>query len=264
MYVLEKRWIKWKNESIRRFNKSLVAQIVANDIRLFVITSDLSKNGLFIRSKRCFAPDTVVDIEIATSDNIVSFLKGVVRRTLDTLGSMNSGMGVEIVEKDAAYLHFMQSLIGETVENAVEEPALLCSPVGASSTDQGANKDLGDKRWDKRQWQRYTVADGEIAVMVGSSDEAKVVDISTGGIAFKTEKRLDHNKQYAIQLNRKDGFLTLHGVIKWVLLNEYTKLFSQSELIPKYTIGMQFTDLLGNTSDEVIQIFRWSPEKRCC
>jgi hypothetical protein len=238
-----------------------VAQVVANDIRLFVITSDLSKNGLFIRSRRCFAPDTIVDIEIATSDNIVSLLKGVVRRTADAFGSMNNGMGVEIVEKDAAYIHFLKPLIGETGENVVEESAVPCSQISASSTDQGANTDLGDKKWDNRQWQRYIVDDGEIAVMIGSYDEAKVVDISTGGISFKTEKRLDHDKQYVIRLKRKDSVLTLHGVIKWVSLNEYTKLCSQSELIPKYTIGMQLTNLLGNTPDEVVKFLDGLPKR---
>ena len=97
--------------------------------------------------------------------------------------------------------------------------------------------------------------------MIGSYDEAKVVDISTGGISFKTKKRLDHNKQYLIKLNRKDSVLTLHGVIKWVSLNEYTKLCSQSELIPKYTIGMQFTNLLGDTSDEVAQFLDDLPKR---
>ena len=146
-------------------------------------------------------------------------------------------------------------------ENVGEESAVLCSQISDSSTDQEVNKDLGDKKWDKRQWQRYIVNDEEIAVMIGSSDEAKVLDISTGGISFKTKKRLDHNKQYLIKLNRKDSVLTLHGVIKWVSLNEYTKLCSQSELIPKYTIGMQFTNLLGNTSDEVVQLLDGLPKR---
>jgi hypothetical protein len=252
---------KMEKRMHQRFNKSLVAQVVANDIRLFVITSDLSKNGLFIRSKRCFAPDTIVDIEIATSDNMVSFLKGIVRRTADTFGSMNNGMGVEIVEKDAAYIHFLKPIIGETGGNVVGESSVLCSQISASSTDQGANKDSGDKKWDKRQWQRYIVNDEEIAVMIGSSYEAKVLDISTGGISFKTEKRLDHDKQYVIKLNRKDSVLTLHGAVKWVSLNEYSKLCSQSELIPKYTIGIQFTNLLGSTSDEVVQFLDGLPKR---
>jgi len=138
---------------------------------------------------------------------------------------------------------------------------VLCSQISDSSTDQEANKDSGDNKWDKRQWERYIVNHEEIAVMIGLSDEAKVVDISNGGISFKTEKRLDHNKQYLIKLNRKDSVLTLHGVIKWVSLNEYTKLCSQSELIPKYTIGMQFTNLLGNTSDEGVQFFNGLPKR---
>jgi hypothetical protein len=250
-----------ENRKHPRFNKSLVAQVVANDVRLFVLTSDLSKNGLFIRSKRCFAPDTIVDIEIATSDNMVSLLKGIVRRTADAYGPMSNGMGVEIVEKDAAYIHFLKPLIGETEKNAVEEPAVPCSHISSSSTDQGINKDSVDKKSDTRQSQRYIVDDGEISVMVGSSDEAKVVDISTGGISFKTEKRLDHNKQYVIRLKRKDSVLTLHGVIKWVSLNEYTKIYSQNKLIPKYTIGMQFTNILGNSSDEVVQFLDGLPKR---
>jgi hypothetical protein len=128
----------------QRLNKSLVAQVVANDIRLFVITSDLSKNGIFIRSKRCFAADNMVDIEIATSDNMVSILKGVVRRTVDSSGGMNNGMGVEIVEKDVSYILFLKSLIGETGISAVEESAVLCSQISASSTDQGVSKDISD------------------------------------------------------------------------------------------------------------------------
>jgi hypothetical protein len=244
-----------------RFNKSLVAQVVANDVRLFVITSDLSKSGLFIRSKRCFAPDTVVDIEIATSDNMVSFLKGIVRRTADTFGSMNNGMGVEIIEKDVAYSHFLKPLIEEREENAVEESVVLCPQKSTSSTDQGANKNSGDKKWDKRLWQRYIADEREIAVTIGLSEDAKVVDISTGGISFKTEKRLYHDKQYPIKLNRKDSVITLHGVVKWVSLNEYSKLCSQSELIPKYTIGIQFTNLLGNKSDEVVQFLDGLPKR---
>jgi hypothetical protein len=203
----------------------------------------------------------MIDMEIATSDNMVSLLKGVVRRTTDTSGAMNNGMGVEIVEKDATYIHFLKSLIGETGENAMEESAVLCSKISASSTDQGVNKDLKDKNWDKRQWERYIVDDGEIAVMIGSFDEVKVVDISTGGISFKTEKRLDHDKQYVIKLHRKDSVLILHGVIKWVSLNEYTKIHSQSELIPKYTIGMQFTNLLGDTSDEFVEFLYGLPKR---
>ncbi|MFA6054191.1 MAG: PilZ domain-containing protein [Thermodesulfovibrionales bacterium] len=245
-----------------RFNKRLATKIIADQISFTCMTSDLSENGLFIRTGSSFTVNTPIDIQLLIPGYRVSFLKGIVRRTIRTpIPMMKNGMGIEIIEKDASYIHFLKPLIGETEKSAVEESAVLCSQISASSTDQGANKDLSDIKWDKRQWQRYAVDDGEIAVMIGSSDEAKVVDISTGGISFKTEIRLDHNKQYVIKLNRKDSFLALHGVIKWVSLNEYTKLCSQSELVPKYTIGMQFTDLLGNTSNEVVQFLDGLPKR---
>jgi|WetSurSiteA1Bulk_404760.scaffolds.fasta_scaffold00205_13 hypothetical protein len=103
--------------------------------------------------------------------------------------------------------------------------------------------------------------DKEISAMIGSSDEVKVVDISTGGISFKTSERLDHDKQYVIQLNNQNRVLTLQGALKWISLDEYKKLASRSELIPIfhkellpiYSVGMQFTNLLGHTSDEVMQ-----------
>jgi hypothetical protein len=245
-----------------RFDKRLATKIIADQISFTCMTSDVSENGLFIRTSSSFAVNTPIDIQLLIPGYRVSFLKGIVRRTIRTpIPTMKNGMGIEIIGKDASYIHFLKPLIGETEKSAVEESAVLCSQISASSTDQGANKDLGDKKWDKRQWQRYPVDDGEIAVTIGSSDEAKVVDISTGGISFKTERILAHNKQYVIKLDRKDSVLTLHGVIKWVSLNEYTKLCSQSELVPKYTIGMQFTNLLGNTSDEVVQFLDGLPKR---
>jgi hypothetical protein len=244
-----------------RLNKSLVAEVLANEMRLFVITSDLSKNGLFIRSKRCFAADSIVDIEMPTSDGRVSVLRGVVRRTVDTVGSTISGMGIEIVEKDAAYMHFLKSLIGEMGTSEVEESAVPCSPTNSSSINQEINKDLTVYRSDNRQSQRYIVDAGQIAVIIGSSGEATVVDISAGGISLKTEKRLHRDKQYVIKLKRKEIVLTLHGVIKWVSLDEYSQPCSRGKLVPKYTIGIQFTNLLGNQSDEVVQFLDGIPKR---
>jgi len=245
-----------------RFIKRLETRINIDQTSFWSKSGDMSESGLFIRTNRGYNVGTPIDIELSLPGNRVSFLKGIVRRTVRTpTPTMRNGMGIEVIEKDETFRDFVKSISGERKENVGEESAVLCSQISDSSTDQEANKDSGDNKWDKRQWERYIVNDEEIAVMIGSSDEAKVVDISNGGISFKTEKRLDHNKQYLIKLNRKDSVLTLHGVIKWVSLNEYTKLCSQSELIPKYTIGMQFTNLLGNTSDEVVQFFNGLPKR---
>jgi hypothetical protein len=252
-----------------RFIKRFETRINIDQTSFWSKSGDMSESGLFIRTNRGYNVGTPIDIELSLPGNRVSFLKGIVRRTVRTpTPTMRNGMGIEIIEKDEIFRDFLKSISGEIKENIGEESAVPCPQLSVSSTDQGANKDVGDKKWDKRQRQRYIVDDEEMAVMIGSSDEAKVVDISSGGISFKTEKRLDHNKQYLIKLNRKDSVLTLHGVIKWVSLNEYTKLccqsgpvFIQSELIPKYTIGMQFINLSGNTTEEVVQFLDGLPKK---
>ena len=169
-------------------------------------------------------------------------------------------MGIELIEKDSNYIQFMQSILSETETNDEETLTRISSETTLSSIQEekkGVNKSKGEQR----QIPRYILNDKEIAVMIGSSDEVKIVDISTGGISFKTEKRLDHNKQYVMQLNNKNRVLTLQGALKWISLDEYKKLYSSSELIPLlhkellpiYTVGMQFTNLLGHTSDEVMQ-----------
>jgi len=244
-----------------RFNKSLVAQVVADDVSLFVITSDLSENGLFVRSKRCFAPDTIVGIEIATSDNMASLLKGVVRRTIGTLGSINNGMGVEIVEKDETYIHFLKSLIGETGTNAAEDLATPGSQIISSLAIEGQDTGVKDDVWEKRQHKRYIVDDRQFNVQIELANEVKVIDISIGGISLKTERKLHPGKQYVLKLKKKDSTITVHGDVKWSFLSEYKTFSLQSgitpishgDLIPIYTVGMQLTDVPANKLEKLTQ-----------
>ena len=242
-----------------RVNQNLISQIFTDNTNLFVMTGNLSANGLFLRSKRCLPVDSLISIQMVFPDNSVSSLKGIVRRTIDTSVFIHNGMGIQLIEKDRNYNQYLQSILGETNPNDEEKPADVSAETTTASIqeedDKGRNHD-----WDKRQSPRYILDDKQIAVMIGSSDEVNMVDISTGGISFKTEKRLDHDKQYVIQLNNNDRVLTLQGAVKWNALHEYRKIVScrafvpvfHKELLPIYTVGMQFTDLLGHTSDEVM------------
>jgi hypothetical protein len=234
-----------------RVNESLISQILANDTDLFVVTSDLSANGIFLISKQCLPVDTAVTIEIALPDNSVSSLRGIVRRIIDTSTFIQSGMGIELIETDKNYINFLNSILNETKKSDQGMPIGVSSETSLSSI-QAEVKNLKETTGEKRQSPRYIVNEKDIAVMIGSSCEAKVVDISTGGISFRTEERLDHDKQYVIQLKNKDRVLTLQGAIKWISLNEYKKLCSQDGLVPIYTSGMQFTNSQGHTSDGIM------------
>ena len=102
-----------------RFIKRLETRIVSDHISFWSISSDLSKSGLFIRTNRGLNIDTIIDIELSLPDNRIALLKGIVRRTTRTgVSSMKNGMGVEIIEKDQAFIDFVYSVIGEKEEHS--------------------------------------------------------------------------------------------------------------------------------------------------
>jgi Tfp pilus assembly protein PilZ len=94
-----------------RFTKRLEATFSSGGLSYRGILSNLSRNGLFIRTNRGFAPGSTVDIELVMPDNKVCRLKGIVKRTIKTpmLSSMKNGMGIELTEKDPAYLNLIES-----------------------------------------------------------------------------------------------------------------------------------------------------------
>jgi len=115
------------------------------------ILSNISANGLFIRTNRGFTPDTIVDIEVVMPDNRISLLKGMVKRTIKTtLSSMKNGMGIELIEKDALFVNFIQSFNGES-EKTNEEPSppefqiILCPACGVKNKVASTKILLGPK-----------------------------------------------------------------------------------------------------------------------
>ena len=98
-----------------RFTKRLEARFSSGGMSFAGISSNLSESGLFIRTNRGFAPDTAIDIELVMPDGKTSSLKGLVRRTIKTpMSTLKNGMGVELIEKDAAYINFLKSFTEET------------------------------------------------------------------------------------------------------------------------------------------------------
>jgi len=98
-----------------RFTKRLEVTFSSGGLSFRGIMSNISANGIFIRTNRGFTPDTIVDIEVVMPDNKLSLLKGIVKRTIKTtLSSVKNGMGVELMEKDAIFENFVQSINAET------------------------------------------------------------------------------------------------------------------------------------------------------
>lgn len=98
----------------RRFIRRLEVEFSSNDRHYRGVSSNFSVGGLFVRTNHPFAPGTLIDMNIHLPDGEVAALKGRVKMALKTPAvSLKNGMGVEIIEKDATFLDFVQSLSGE-------------------------------------------------------------------------------------------------------------------------------------------------------
>ncbi len=93
-----------------RFTKRLEARFIADGESFIGITSNLSEIGLFIRTKRGFAPDSILDIKLIMPDGNTSSIRGIVKRTVKVPLSIKNGMGIELLKKDETYMRYVKSL----------------------------------------------------------------------------------------------------------------------------------------------------------
>ncbi|MEW6569561.1 MAG: PilZ domain-containing protein [Nitrospirota bacterium] len=98
----------------QRFTKRLQASFSSGGLSYRGILSNISEKGLFIRTNRGFAPNTIIDIELVMPDNRLSRLKGIVRRTIKTpVSTIKNGMGIELIERDETFMNLVSSFNGE-------------------------------------------------------------------------------------------------------------------------------------------------------
>jgi hypothetical protein len=94
------------------------------------LSSNFSLNGLLIGTHHQFSPGTLLEIVIHFRNDLTSRLKGkVVRASKNPPWGVNGtaggyrvkGMGIEIIEKDSLYLHFIRWLISPDGEDLLGE-----------------------------------------------------------------------------------------------------------------------------------------------
>jgi hypothetical protein len=104
----------------KRFVDRYKVEFTVNDKTYRGLSGNFSLNGLFIRTKQKFQSETLLEILIHFPNDLTSRLKGKVVRvsgsplygvdkTVNRYGE--NGMGIEIIEKDSLYLHFIRSFL---------------------------------------------------------------------------------------------------------------------------------------------------------
>ena len=109
----------------KRFSHRCKIAFTVNGVTHRGLSSNLSLNGLFIRTNHPCPPETLIDIVIYLPNDLTARVKGkVVRTSNDPLpgtieragGYREKGMGVTIIEKEPLYLHFIRALLSREGE----------------------------------------------------------------------------------------------------------------------------------------------------
>ncbi len=96
----------------KRIVKRLETEFSSGGLNFRGISSDLSRDGLFVRTTKPFSPDTMLDLTIHLPGNIAARLKGRVRWAAKVgLLSGKNGMGIELTEKDHNFVNFIDHLL---------------------------------------------------------------------------------------------------------------------------------------------------------
>jgi ribosomal protein S27E len=128
----------------QRFTKRLEAKFIADGESFIGITSNLSENGLFIRTKRGLPPDSIVDIELIMPDGKVSRLQGIVKRTAKGPLLAKNGMGVSLLKRDETYARYVKSL-AEGEKSSTEGKTVAEFQIISCPNCQAKNRVLLDK-----------------------------------------------------------------------------------------------------------------------
>ncbi|HXX54103.1 MAG TPA: PilZ domain-containing protein [Thermodesulfovibrionales bacterium] len=110
----------------KRFPEHCNTEFTCDGMTYNAISGDFALNGLFIFTDSPRAPGTYLTITIRLPDGSSTRLIGRVMRLIKTfrrddvgnsVQEMGDGMGVEIMERDINYLHFIRSLLAVSEEH---------------------------------------------------------------------------------------------------------------------------------------------------
>ncbi len=95
----------------KRVIKRLEVTFTARGLSYTGITSDISREGIFIRTQKGLPPGITVDVELYLPSGEILKMRGVVKRTIKTpFQQIKNGMGVELTDPPQKYKDFSDSL----------------------------------------------------------------------------------------------------------------------------------------------------------
>ncbi|MEJ2696919.1 MAG: PilZ domain-containing protein [Candidatus Sulfobium sp.] len=120
----------------RRFIRRLEVEFSSSGRYYRGISSNFSLGGLFVRTNHPFSPGTLIDLTVHLPGGEEAVLKGKVKMALKSpVVSLKSGMGIQILERDKAFVDFVGSLEDEA---PAEEKSAGTEPLPEHESDAAA------------------------------------------------------------------------------------------------------------------------------
>lgn len=108
---------------------------------------------------------------------------------------------------------------------------------------------MADSLEERRKYKRYNVEGMQGYLYMLS--ELVIKNISIGGMAIETEKRLDIEREYSFKIRDGGDSISLKGRSVWSFLGQAEEK-DTGNLIPVYKTGIMFTDLLDSRVEMVL------------
>jgi Tfp pilus assembly protein PilZ len=103
----------------------------------------------------------------------------------------------------------------------------------------------------ERKNKRYKLNSMEIKSRMLLAKYVKILNMSIGGVAVQTDKRMTVGSQYTLKIESKGQILNVKGVVVWSVLGESVK-DAGDNIIPIYTAGMKFMDTSPEKTGEIV------------
>jgi c-di-GMP-binding flagellar brake protein YcgR len=105
---------------------------------------------------------------------------------------------------------------------------------------------------ERRQHKRLALdQEVEIRGKIALANYVRVLNMSTGGISFEADKRLNIDREYTLEIVCSRHVLHVKGIVVWSLISE-SKRDNKGNVIPIYRAGMKFTNVSGDQTEEFI------------
>lgn len=113
---------------------------------------------------------------------------------------------------------------------------------------------------EKRRYKRFSVDTLGIRGKMIFANTVEISDISVSGISIRTDKRLNIDREYMLNIVENDKSISVKGTVIWARLQGNRKA-ANGDLTPLYVVGMKFTDISSVKVRELITFIETHKQK---